>query len=73
MLISRDDMRRTRPDFQPALTAAGRARKTVLDLCDGSRSVADIEAEVARRHPSLFDTPGAAAVFVAEVVTRYAE
>jgi protein arginine N-methyltransferase 1 len=73
MLMSRDDLRRTRPDFVPVLTAAGRARKTILDLCDGSRPVADIEAEVERRHPSLFDTRVAVAVFVAEVLTRYAE
>jgi protein arginine N-methyltransferase 1 len=73
MLISRDDLRRTRPDFQPVLTPAGRARKTVLDLCVASRPVAEIEAEVERRHPSLFDTRAAVAVFVAEVITRYAE
>jgi protein arginine N-methyltransferase 1 len=72
-LISREDLRRTRSDFRPALTSAGRARKTVLDLCDGSRSVAEIEAEVERRHPSLFDSRAAAALFVAEVVTRYAD
>jgi len=37
----------------PVLTAAGQARKTILDLCDGTRPVADIEAEVERRHASL--------------------
>ena len=73
MLMSRDDLRRTRPDFVPVLTAAGRARKTILDLCDGAHPVADIEAEVERRHASLFATPAAVAVFVAEVLTRYAE
>lgn len=73
MLVSRDDLRRTRPDFVPLLTAAGRARKTILDLCDGSRPVADIEAEVERRHASLFETRAAVSVFVAEVLTRYAE
>jgi len=73
MLISRDDLRRTRPDFVPVLTAAGQARKTILDLCDGTRPVADIEAEVERRHASLFETRAAVAVFVAEVLTRYAE
>lgn len=73
MLMSRDDLRRTRPDFVPVLTAAGRARKTILDLCDGAHPVADIETEVERRHASLFATPAAVAVFVAEVLTRYAE
>lgn len=73
MLMSRDDLRRTRPDFVPLLTAAGLARKTILDLCDGSRPVADIEAEVERRHRSLFETRASVSVFVAEVLTRYAE
>ena len=73
MLMSRDDLRRTRPDFVPVLTAAGRARKTILDLCDGSRPVGDIEAEVERRHATLFDTRASVSVFVAEVLTRYAE
>jgi protein arginine N-methyltransferase 1 len=72
MLISREDMARTRPTFQPALTPAGLARRTVLDLCDGARSLADIEREMWHRHPALFRDRDAAAAFVAEVVTRYA-
>ena len=35
MLISREDLSRMKPDFPPTLTERGRARKTVLDLCDG--------------------------------------
>ena len=50
----------------------GEARRTVLELCDGRRSVAEIEREVLRRHPTLFASGGVAAEFVAEVVTRYA-
>ena len=73
LLMSRDDLRRTRPDFVPLLTAAGKARKTILDLCDGARPVAEIEAEVERRHAPLFASRAAVAVFVAEVLTRYAE
>ena len=45
---------------------------TVLELCDGRRPLGEIETEMLRRHPQLFDTPSAAASFVAEVVTRYA-
>jgi len=73
MLISREDMRRTRPGFQPTLTPAGLARRTVVDLCDGVRTLADIEREVFRRHPDLFGNEREAAEFVAEVVTRYAK
>ena len=72
MLISREDLSRMRPDFTPTLTERGQARMTVLELCDGRRPLGEIETEMLRRHPQLFDTPGAAASFVAEVVTRYA-
>lgn len=72
MLISREDLTRTRPAFQPSLTPAGRGRRSVLELCDGARSVAEIEREMLRRHPELFGDLSQAAAFVAEVVTRYA-
>ena len=72
MLISREDLSRMRPDFTPTLTERGQARMTVLELCDGRRPLGEIETEMLRRHPQLFDTPSAAASFVAEVVTRYA-
>jgi len=71
MLIAREDMARTRPAFQPALTPAGLARRTVLELCDGVRALTHIEDEVWRRHPALFGSRDDAATFVAEVVTRY--
>jgi len=73
MLISSEDTARTRPAFVPALTAAGRGRRTVLELCDGRHDLASIEREVFTRHQDLFATEGEAAAFVAEVVTRYAD
>jgi precorrin-6B methylase 2 len=72
MLIAREDMARTRSAFQPMLTPAGVARRTVLELCDGMRPLSLIEDEVWSRHPHLFRTRDEAAMFVAEVVTRYA-
>ena len=72
MLISAEDTARTRLEFVPALTAAGRGRATVLELCDGAHDLATIEREVLARHPDLFSAPSEAAAFVAEVVTRYA-
>ena len=71
MLFSKSDVARTRPDFVPRLTEAGLARRTVVNLCDGTRSVREIEAEVFERHRALFGDAGEAATFVAEVVTRY--
>ena len=72
MLIAREDLTRTSPTYTPTLTAAGEARRTVLRLIDGQRTLAEIEDEVFARHPGLFASPSQAAMFVAEVVTRYA-
>ena len=72
MLIAREDLSRTRPAFQPALTPSGHARRTVLELCDGSRALTEIEDEVWRRHAALFRNRDDAALFVAEVVSVYA-
>jgi hypothetical protein len=44
----------------------------VVNLCDSVRTLTEIEDEVFRRHPDLFRNREAA-VFVAEVVTRYSE
>lgn len=71
MLITRADLRRTDPRFVPALTARGRARKSVLELCDGQRPLAEIEHEMLSRHPDLFGSPAEASVFVGEVVAGY--
>lgn len=71
LLLSREDLERTRPDFVPRLTPWGEARQTVLSCCDGSLPLATIEQEVLRRHSNLFPDLPAASAFVAEVVTRY--
>lgn len=71
MLIDRATVALTDPGYRPVLTDRGDARATVLALCDGRRTLQAIEAETFDRHRSLFETREAAAVFVAEVVTRY--
>jgi hypothetical protein len=71
MLLSREDLERTRPDFVPRLTPWGQARGTVLSCCNGNLPLAAIEQEVLQRHPDLFPNLAAASAFVAEVVTRY--
>ncbi len=73
MLISAEDLRRTRPDFVPKLTPRGEARQTVLDLCDGVTPLEVIQDEVFKRHESLFENQHKAELFVSEVVTRYSE
>jgi protein arginine N-methyltransferase 1 len=71
MLIAREDLARTDPQQQPHLSRWADARATVLELCDGHRALRDVEAATAARHPDLFPRVSDAAVFVAEVVTRY--
>jgi type I protein arginine methyltransferase len=73
MLIPAEDLRHTQPEYQPKLTPRGEGRRTVVNLCDGVRTLAEIEDEVFRLHPDLFRNREEAAVFVAEVVTRYSE
>ena len=72
MLFTREDLERTHPSFRPSLTPLGAARRSILELCDGARTLAEIEDEVYRRHASLFASREQSTVFVAEVVTRYA-
>ena len=72
MLICKEDLERTRPHFIPKLSPWGEARRSILELCDGLRPLAEIEQEVFRRHSDLFPSPDEAAAFVAEVITRYA-
>ena len=71
MLLSKEDLRKTQPQFTPKLSSWGLARRSILELCDGKRPLVEIEQEVFRRHGDLFPSLGEAAGFVAEVVTRY--
>jgi hypothetical protein len=73
MLLPEEDLLRTQPGFKPKLVPRGAARRTVVNLCDGARTVAEIEQELLRLHPELFGSRDDAAAFVAEVVTRYTE
>ena len=71
MLLSKEELQRTHPTFKPKLTPLGEARSTVLNLCDGQKSLSEIEQEVFEFHPTLFRSRKEAEAFVAEVVTRY--
>ncbi len=72
MLPVRETRQRTRDDAVPVLTARGEARRTLLELCDGARSVIDIERALVLRHPDLFPAERDAAAFAAEVLAIYA-
>jgi SAM-dependent methyltransferase len=73
MLISQEDLAHTNPQSIPVMSLWGKARQTVLELCDGKRTLKQIEDGVLLRHPDLFPTRAEAAVFAAEVITRYAQ
>lgn len=73
MLLSAENLAKTRPDFVPKLTSWGEARRTVVDLCDGQKSLAEIEQIVFDTHRNLFDSLARAAEFVTEVTAIYAE
>ena len=71
MLVAREDLHKTRPDFVPAFKPRARAWQTVIELCDGQRSVAEIERELYQRHSDLFHSPADAAALVAEAISSY--
>lgn len=73
MLLPSEDLTRTTPGFKPKLIPRGEGRRTVVNLCNGVRTLTEIEDEVFRLHSDLFRTREEAVIFVAEVVTRYAE
>ena len=72
MLLSSEELKRTRPDFVPRLSPAGQARRTTLELCDGTRCRSAIEEEVFNPHRDVLRSSEDAAAFVAEVVSVYA-
>ena len=71
MLMPKEDVVRTSPDFVPKINKWGKARSSILSLCDGVHSLREVEDEIFRRHSDLFGSREEAATFVAEVVTRY--
>jgi hypothetical protein len=73
MLLSREQLRRTRPQFVPRLSLLGNAQRKVLELCDGRTALVEIEQEVCRCYPSLFRARSEATAFIADVVAHAAE
>lgn len=73
MFLTRADVRRTDPRATPMLSPRGRARLSVLELCDGQRTLADVERAVLTRHSDLFASGADAAAFVADVVATSVE
>ena len=70
MFLTKSDLKRGDPKSHPTLNAGGAALLTVMSMCDGSRSLADIEEEVFRLHADLWSSRQDAAAFVASVIAR---
>lgn len=73
MLLSDEDVDRASPASVPVLDARAQAWQSVLNLCDGRRTVAEVERALLDAHPDLFPSARRAASFVAEVLARCAD
>jgi SAM-dependent methyltransferase len=72
ILRTSEELRRGRPDFAPALSAEGKARLATLELCNGDRTIAEIEQAVFESHSDHFTTRESVAEFVAATLARNA-
>jgi SAM-dependent methyltransferase len=68
MLLVPQELAKMRPDFVPRLSQWGTARRSVINLADGNRTLAEIEREVFRTHPFLFPSLAEASEYVAKVL-----
>jgi hypothetical protein len=68
MLIAPEDLTSKSPLARPTLSARGEARRTALELCDGSRTVQEIESELRRAYPEMLPGDEEASAFLAEVL-----
>jgi hypothetical protein len=67
-LLTKQRLAQTAPDFTPELGQRGRARRQVLDLCDGCRPLTEIIDLVFSGNPDTFPSRDRAAGFVADVL-----
>jgi len=68
MSLMPEELAKTRPDFVPRLSDWGVARRSVINLVDGTRTLAEIEKELFRIHSALFPSIGAASEYVTKVL-----
>ena len=63
-----DQLAKTRPDFVPRLSDWGVARRSIVNLADGTRTLAEIEKELVRVHSALFPSFAEASAYVTRVL-----
>lgn len=67
------EIMRRNPAHVPRPNCQGQARMIVLGLCDGQRTVRQVEEAVLREHPGLFPSVEETARFVAQVLGKDTE
>ncbi|BCH17775.1 methyltransferase domain-containing protein [Mesorhizobium sp. L-2-11] len=67
------EIMRRNPAHVPRPNSRGQARMIVLGLCDGQRTVRQVEEAVLREHPGLFPSVEETARFVAQVLGKDTE
>jgi SAM-dependent methyltransferase len=70
MLLSAEALAKSDPTYIPRLSPWGEVRRTIIEACDGRKSLAEIERIVFNRHQNLFDSQEHAARYVAEITSR---
>jgi protein arginine N-methyltransferase 1 len=73
LLLSERDMVLANPGRIVTLSARGRARRIVLEYCDGTRSARGVEELVLREHPDLFPSAETLSAFVTGVLATDSE
>ena len=68
LLLTPDALANTDPASKPQLSALGDARRAVLELCDGTRSLAEIEQRIHQRFGTILGNMQQTSQLVAEVV-----
>jgi protein arginine N-methyltransferase 1 len=68
LLLDKESLNRTRPDRLASLNDRGRAYQIVLSYCDGTRTVAEVEALVHEQHPDLLPSPRARERLIRQVL-----
>jgi protein arginine N-methyltransferase 1 len=69
LLLDDEALNRSRPDRIARLNERGRAHQVALSYCDGTRTVAEVEALVRKEHPDLFPSAHATEKLVRSVLT----
>ena len=67
-LQAQGQLARSSPAHVPTLNSSARAKQKVLALCDGKRSISQIQDAVLREHPDLFPSSSEVNRFVASVL-----